>query len=295
MHPYFSVIIPSYNRAHIIGKALLSVKDQTFTDWECIIVDDGSTDNTKEIVAKWILEDNRFRYIQQENAERSAARNNGIRNAKGKYICFLDSDDEYLPKHLGILYEKINAVSEPQALFFTHALMVNNNEVVKPELYKMEGPSFNFLMETPLIPSRVCVHHEILARIKFREDVVIVEDQILWANISIYYPVFQISEYTVRYNIHDENSIDISKNSFRPRLEGLKKFFAQKDVKGVITKKLKNKTLSECYFGIARYYGYKRKYSPYVWNLIVSIFYSPGHSQTKAKIHMILFPNKHRS
>lgn len=294
MHPYFSVIIPTYNRAHILGKALLSVKGQAYTNWECIIVDDGSTDNTKELVAKWISEDNRFRYLWQENAERSAARNNGIKNAKGKYVCFLDSDDEYLPSHLSVLYEKILAESEPEALFFTQALMSKNDEVVKQEICRMEGSSFDYLMENPIIPARVCILRDILSRINFREDIVIVEDQVLWANISIYHPVFQIPEHTVLYHVSKENSIDISKNCFRPRLDGLRKFFAQKDVRKVITKKLKSKIISECYFGIARYYGHKRRWFPYAWNLLISIFYSPLHPQTKAKIHMIFFPEKHR-
>ena len=294
MHPYFSVIIPTYNRAHILGKALLSVKEQEYTEWECIIVDDGSTDNTKEFVAKWISKDNRFRYIRQENAERSAARNKGIKNAKGKYVCFLDSDDEYLPSHLSVLYEKILAESEPEALFFTQALMSKNDEVVKQKIYLMKGSSFDYLMEYPIVPARVCVHSEVLSRLKFREDIVIVEDQVLWANIAIYHPVFQIPEYTVLYHVYEENSVDISKNCFRPRLDGLRKFFAQKDVRKVITKKLKSKIISDCYFGIARYYGQKRRWFPYAWNLIVSIFYSPLHPQTKAKIHMIFFPEKHR-
>lgn len=293
--PYFSVIIPTYNRAHIIARALQSVKGQSFTSWECIVVDDGSTDNTEAVIKQWIAQDKRFRYIRQQNAERSVARNNGIKNACGKYICFLDSDDEYLSSHLSVLYEKILLESEPSALFFTHALMIkNNSEIIEQNFRKMEGPAFEYLMENPLIPARVCVYHEILARIRFREDVVIVEDQILWANIAIYYPVFQIPEQTVHYHVHDENSIDISKNSFRPRLHGLRKFFAQQDVRAVITKKLKNKILSECYFGIARYYGYKRHYFPYVWNLWVSILYCPRHTQTKAKIHMMIFPKKHR-
>ncbi|HOV10900.1 MAG TPA: glycosyltransferase family 2 protein [Bacteroidales bacterium] len=293
--PYFSVIIPTYNRAHIIARTLQSVKGQSFTSWECIVVDDGSTDNTEAVIKQWMGQDKRLRYIRQQNAERSVARNNGIKNACGKYICFLDSDDEYLSTHLSVLHDKIQVESEPVALFFTHALMIKNNSaIIEQDFCKLEGSAFDYLMENPLIPARVCVHHQILARIRFREDVVIVEDQILWANIAIYYPVFQIPEQTVRYHIHDENSIDISKNCFRPRLDGLKKFFLQKDVRKVITKKLKSKIISECYFGIARHYGYKRRWFPYAWNLIVSIFYSPLHPQTKAKIHMIFFPEKHR-
>jgi glycosyltransferase involved in cell wall biosynthesis len=89
--PFFSIILPTYNRASFISKAIESVIDQLYNKWELIILDDGSTDNTKEIVLSF--NDDRIRYIYQENKERSAARNNGIRNAKGEYICFLDSDD----------------------------------------------------------------------------------------------------------------------------------------------------------------------------------------------------------
>jgi len=292
--PYFSIIIPTYNRANIIARALQSVKDQSFTSWECIVVDDGSTDNTEAAIKQWMAQDKRFRYIRQQNAERSVARNNGIKNACGKYICFLDSDDEYLFNHLSALYEKIQAESEPSALFFTHALMIKNNaEPIEQKFRKMEGPAFEYLMENPLIPARVCVHHEILARIRFREDVVIVEDQILWANISIYYPVFQIKKDTIIYHINNENSVNISRNCFKQRLKGLQKFFSQDDVKRILKHKMKNRLISDCYFGIARYYGYKRQYLPYVWNLWISLLYCPRHTQTKAKIHMMIFPKKH--
>ena len=98
MQAFFSVIIPTYNRAGLIGKAIDSVLAQTFADWELLIIDDGSTDNTRQIVEAYT--DRRVKYIYQENAERSAARNNGVAQAAGKYICFLDSDDYCLPDRL---------------------------------------------------------------------------------------------------------------------------------------------------------------------------------------------------
>lgn len=94
-NPVMSVIVPAYNRAHLIPRAIRSVLNQTFHDFELIIVDDGSTDNTKEVVTK--IEDFRIRYIRQENKGRSAARNTGIVEARGQFITFLDSDDEALP------------------------------------------------------------------------------------------------------------------------------------------------------------------------------------------------------
>lgn len=99
--PKVSVIIPTHNRDKYIGKAIRSVLRQTYKNYEIIVVDDGSTDDTRKKVKKYVKKHpNKIRYIYQDNKGPSAARNTGIRNAKGKYITFLDSDDEYLPKML---------------------------------------------------------------------------------------------------------------------------------------------------------------------------------------------------
>ena len=90
--PFFSIIIPTYNRAHIIRNAIEAVILQTFTDFELIISDDGSTDNTEEIITP-LLKDSRIKYIKQINKGVCAARNLGAQNANGKYLIFLDSDD----------------------------------------------------------------------------------------------------------------------------------------------------------------------------------------------------------
>ena len=101
-----SIILPTYNRIHLLRETLNSIFYQNFENWECIIVDDGSTDNTKEISENWMYIDKRFKYIYQQNAERSAARNHGIENAIGEWICFLDSDDYYLENRLKNLFRK---------------------------------------------------------------------------------------------------------------------------------------------------------------------------------------------
>ena len=96
--PKVSVIIPSYNSGNYILKTLNSVISQTMNDLEIIIIDDGSTDNTKEIIES--VKDKRINYIYKVNQGLAAARNTGIRNARGKYITFLDADDEFLPNKL---------------------------------------------------------------------------------------------------------------------------------------------------------------------------------------------------
>ena len=89
--PLFSVIIPTFNRADFIGKTVESVLRQTFTDFEIIVIDDGSTDNTAEIIAPII--DERLTYHFKQHEERAAARNAGTKLARGEYVTFLDSDD----------------------------------------------------------------------------------------------------------------------------------------------------------------------------------------------------------
>lgn len=88
-----SVVVPCYNYGHLIADTIRSVQQQTYTDWEMIIVDDGSTDNTAEIVHEFINQDKRIQFYQQQNAGPSAARNFALKQAKGEYIQFLDADD----------------------------------------------------------------------------------------------------------------------------------------------------------------------------------------------------------
>lgn len=88
-----SVVVPCYNYGHLIADTIRSVQQQTYTDWELIIVDDGSTDNTAEIVHEFINQDKRIQFYQQQNAGPSAARNFALKQAKGEYIQFLDADD----------------------------------------------------------------------------------------------------------------------------------------------------------------------------------------------------------
>ena len=97
--PFFSVVIPVFNRTHTITRAIDSVVHQTCRDYECIVVDDGSTDALSDVLAQY---DNRIRCIQIDHAGVSAARNAGIQNSSSAYIAFLDSDDEWLPDKLEV-------------------------------------------------------------------------------------------------------------------------------------------------------------------------------------------------
>lgn len=96
----FSVIIATYNRADTLSKAIDSLLNQSYTNWEAWIVDDGSTDNTEEVVAAYLNKDNSIYYIKQENNGVAKARNRALPNVNGEYVTFLDSDDWYESNHL---------------------------------------------------------------------------------------------------------------------------------------------------------------------------------------------------
>ena len=131
-----SVIMPSYNTAEYISASIASVQEQTYTDWELIIVDDCSTDNTDEVV-KPFLSDNRIKYIKNEkNSGAAVSRNRALREAKGKWIAFLDSDDLWLPVKL----EKQIAFMKKNDYHFSYTNYVEINEASIPNGRCITGP-----------------------------------------------------------------------------------------------------------------------------------------------------------
>jgi len=100
--PFFSVIITSYNRANKLSRAVNSLINQTCTDWECILVDDGSSDNTFELAKTFCDSNDKFRYVYHSNRKQSLSKNAGILASSGIFVTFLDSDDEYDTEHLAI-------------------------------------------------------------------------------------------------------------------------------------------------------------------------------------------------
>lgn len=111
--PYFSIILPTYNRASWLPRTIQSVIDQSEPDFELLVIDDGSTDETREVVKA--IDDPRIKYHYQDNAERGAARNKGVQMACGKYVHFLDSDDVFFDGHLA---EARRQLTDDPVLFY---------------------------------------------------------------------------------------------------------------------------------------------------------------------------------
>lgn len=130
--PQVSIITPCYNASRYISQTIDSVLTQTFTDWEMIIVDDGSKDDSSDIVEKYVKKDSRIRLIQQPNGGSANARNHGIREATGRYIALLDADDLWLPQ---FLEKQIEFMKEKNAICVYSSykrIDENSNEILKP-------------------------------------------------------------------------------------------------------------------------------------------------------------------
>ncbi len=288
--PFFSIVLPTYNRAHLLNKPIESVLAQTFTNWQLVVVDDGSTDSTKEVVTRY--NDPRILYVYQKNAERSAARNNGINHSTGNYICFLDSDDFFLAEHLQGLAKFISENSIGEALVFTNQRVSRNgllgNSDAEPSFNPQDAPSF--FIRNSIVPGRLCISKTILTNIKFDEKIVIVEDTDLWFRISCTYPSFYLPQACFVYEIHEGNSVNIKNNAYKTRLDGLTKTF-KKEEASRITTRLIRETLSSCYFGIVRYHVARGAIFEARVTLITAILKYPE-VRLKEKVYLLLYPRE---
>lgn len=203
----FTIVIPSYNRAALIGATLGSVLEQTYFDYEVIIVDDGSTDNTHEVVRPF-LADSRMKYFKIQNSERGAARNFGVAKAKGNYVTFLDSDDIFLPWHLKTANEKVQLFNSPPAFHLGYEILHLNGEV--NALPSLPSPVNDKLLEGNFLSCMgVFLRRDVALENPFDEDRKLSgsEDYELWMRIAARVPILTFPEVTSRLINHENRSV----------------------------------------------------------------------------------------
>lgn len=292
--PFFSIIIPVYNRGSLIENTIRTTLNQSFKDFEIIVIDDGSKDNTAEVVKG--IEDERLKYYYQENAERCVARNNGIKNSHGEYLIFLDSDDFFDITYLEELHRFILQLEEKKCLIITHARQVTvtseGETQIEPEYNPIEaGKEVEYFLYNPIATSRMCLHRQAAEEFKFDPDMLIVEDQVLTISVATKYKVYQFKKYLVNYTIHSDNSVGLSKNPYIKRLKGLRKLFYHPQYK-FVQKRVKNKdrnfVLAQCYFNIARAHLSNHEKLKSVMPLLKSIYFNFNY-RNKERLHMLLF------
>lgn len=214
---HFSVIIPTYNRAKFLTRAIDSIVAQTYTDWELLIVDDGSTDNTKDLVTDYCRADVRIKYIYQQNQRVSEARNNALGQATGNYICFLDSDDEYKNNHLQTFAEVINA-GKANNLLYTKFISVENGveQVFEPDGNTAATDAVGNILQVylPYSPpvQTICVPAAVAKSVAFNSKYNYTECYDYCAKCAAAIAPFFIDKATVYMHIHDAN-ISVANNN----------------------------------------------------------------------------------
>jgi glycosyltransferase involved in cell wall biosynthesis len=242
-----------YNREKYIARAVNSVLAQTFSDWELLIVDDASTDKTREILQNYT--DQRIQLIfNEENKERCVSRNIGIQQAKGKYIGFLDSDDYHLPDHLEKMYAFIQEKSEPEALFFSNAWDETPEGKRTPRVcpdFEKYNP-FTYFLRYTVNPQRWFVHNHLFKKITFDPEITICEDMDTSLRmVASGIPVYQLKERTTVYVAAPDSFTHGASDKWERELSNLKKIIGRSELSGKLPKRETNRLLSMCHFHLA--------------------------------------------
>lgn len=221
-----SVIIPNYNHAAYVADAIRSVLGQTFRNFEIIVVDDGSTDNSREVISGF---GSRVHAIWQENRGLSAARNAGIRVAEGTFVGVLDADDMYEPNYLSTLVPILEAYPDAQAVYCGYQFVDHHNHplpqrearlVQNGQLYQalVEG---NFLVPESMLVRRHC--YEMVG--PFDETLRALEDLDMWLRISSRFNVLSSTEILTRHRVLTDSMSADTTRMFEYRLAVIRKHF----------------------------------------------------------------------
>jgi glycosyltransferase involved in cell wall biosynthesis len=220
--PNVSVVIPTYNSAHLLDDALQSVLEQTYKDFEIIVVDDGSTDNTAEVISKY---DDKLRYFRVDNGGPAKARNYGISKSTGKYIAFLDADDKWLPTKLEKQMNMFEQNPEFGMVFTENSLFdargIYKNSLGKDRLLKGNNLAQNIFLYSNIGTPTVMVRKDVFDAIGlFEESMVQAEDDNMWIRIAANYQVgfidgslVQVRDHSHRLTRTDKNLIEYVRNN----------------------------------------------------------------------------------
>ncbi len=226
-----SVIIPTHNRVHSIGRAVESVLQQTLPATEIIIVDDGSTDNTAALIRK------RFPgccYLHQQNQGVSSARNRGIAAATGEWLAFLDSDDEWMPEKLAMQTAALKHNPDIH-LCHTEEIWIRNGKRVNPMKKHAKKGGWIFQHCLPLCaisPSSVIIHRSLFEAVGlFDETLPACEDYDLWLRICAFYPTLFVEQpQIIKYGGHEDQLSRRHWGMDRFRIQALEKIIAHPEL-----------------------------------------------------------------
>ncbi len=208
--PLVSVVIPTYNKEKYIGEAVQSALNQTYKNLEVIVVDDGSTDNTKQVVEELIKKDGRVKYFYQENQGSAAARNKGLQEASGEFVAFLDSDDTYFPYAIEKMIYLFK--TQPENVKLVYGNFVDVTEGKSEKIYReISEPRpkpllfQQFLIGNPLLPTISMLKKDVFDDIGFFDtEFSIAQDYDLWVRLILKYDVAKLNLPVSIYRRHEK-------------------------------------------------------------------------------------------
>ncbi len=220
--PFFSVIIPTYNRSSMVAEAVSSVLNQTFKDFEILVIDDGSTDDTQSALSPF---SDRVCYFRQENGGVASARNLGIAKSRGEYICYLDSDDLWPANKLSSYNDAIRKANDPHFLFSDFVKHdcsrnitydISNSRIfsylyslctIEEQLAQLSGKDLKELLLRgyPLYPSTFCIKRNVHQQYLWDPGVLKSEDFNFVLKLAQKYSFFYIDQTLCTVRVHDSN------------------------------------------------------------------------------------------
>lgn len=232
MQPSISVIIPAYNRAHCIGRALDSVAGQSLAALEIIVVDDGSTDRSRELISSYYP---LVRLLNAPHRGVSSARNLGIAEARGDWIALLDSDDSWLPDKLECQYRALMENREYR-IVHSNELWIRNGKPLKQLKKHRKSGGYIFpscLPRCVISPSSVMLHRDVFAEVGlFDEDLPVCEDYDLWLRVCSCFPVLFLEQPLItKYGGHEDQLSRQYQGMDLYRIRALAKILANRNLK----------------------------------------------------------------
>lgn len=275
----FSIIIPTYNRENSIARAIESCIDQTFKDFEIIVVDDGSTDNSKDIIQRYIKKIDKLTYIHQKNSGLpAAARNTGIQKAKGEWIVFLDSDDFIFPNKLEETKKIINKNLKDVIVIGHWETNYTNDKPVKVNKFRQLDPTnqhedllFN---GNALSPSSVAIKASALKELggfSIKKEYFGIEDYDMWLRASLIGNLFMIDKSLAGYDLGDDSISNNIENMNRNLLNVITDHINKLEINDLEKAKLLKVHGSRVKYYKGRAYHLNRDFKNSKYNLIESI------------------------
>jgi glycosyltransferase involved in cell wall biosynthesis len=292
--PKVSVILPTYNRSFFLASAIQSVLNQTFHDFEILIIDDASVDSTRETVESF--NDKRIKYIfHEKNKGEAVSRNTGIINSTGEYIAFLDDDDEWFPEKLKLQVDLLENGSDNVGCIYSGFLFVHrdNNRILRQKIPTKEGNIYKHMLVRNVVdsPSSVIIRRECFEKVGlFDADLPYFVDYDFFLRLSkLYYFAF-IKRPLLKYFVHDaqlSNDIDIIEKG----LEALKNKYRRNTGLGVSF----NKIYSRHYLQISILYCDRDNFIKGREALIKAIYLNPFDYKIYLQMLFSLFSYKYYS